>query len=241
MRRTLIALIGFAVSMPIWAQRLEYPVVKPGDTWTYRTTTEKGATGWTQIHQEITVTRATASTIFFTVKQSGSTQPPREVFMGRDWSRMRDVNGKETVVNRPLSFPLFQGKSWDVAYVEQNPNPVHKYESWNSKFTVVGWEDIEVPAGKYHAIKIESDGTWTAEMAPNRTVIQEAQVRQGGTTLVTQAQNLAATVHTGRSYKAFWYAPEVKRWVKSVEEYYSSGGVRSERDTQELESFHAAE
>jgi hypothetical protein len=29
----------------------------------------------------------------------------------------------------------------------------------------------------------------------------------------------------------------VKRWVKSVEEYYSSGGVRNERITQELDAF----
>jgi hypothetical protein len=42
---------------------------------------------------------------------------------------------------------------------------------------------------------------------------------------------------TGRTYKAFWYAPEVKRWVKSVEEYYGSGGVRNESYTTELESF----
>jgi hypothetical protein len=33
----------------------------------------------------------------------------------------------------------------------------------------------------------------------------------------------------------------VKRWVKSVEEYYSSGGVRNERYSEELESFKPAE
>jgi hypothetical protein len=42
---------------------------------------------------------------------------------------------------------------------------------------------------------------------------------------------------SGRTYKAFWYVPEVRRWVKSVEEYYGSGGVRNERYTAELESF----
>jgi hypothetical protein len=34
---------------------------------------------------------------------------------------------------------------------------------------------------------------------------------------------------------------EVKHWVKSVEEYYSNGGARNERYTQELESFKPAE
>jgi hypothetical protein len=42
---------------------------------------------------------------------------------------------------------------------------------------------------------------------------------------------------TGRTYKAFWYVPEIGRWVKSVEEYYGSNGVRNERYTAELESY----
>jgi hypothetical protein len=54
-------------------------------------------------------------------------------------------------------------------------------------------------------------------------------------------QNTTERQVTGRLYKAFWYAPEVKRWVKSVEEYYSNGGVRNERYTQELESFKAGD
>lgn len=46
---------------------------------------------------------------------------------------------------------------------------------------------------------------------------------------------------SGRTYKAFWYVPEVKRCVKSVEEYYAHGGVRSESYTSELESFKLAD
>jgi hypothetical protein len=46
---------------------------------------------------------------------------------------------------------------------------------------------------------------------------------------------------SGRTYKAFWYVPEVRRWVKSVEQYYGSGGVRNERYTGELESVKPAE
>jgi hypothetical protein len=86
------------------------------------------------------------------VKASGSTQSPKEVFAGLDWSRVRDIDGKETVVNKPFSFPLSVGKAWEVRYV-----------------------------------------------------------------------------------------PEVRRWVKSVEEYYGNGGVRNERYTGELESLKLAE
>jgi hypothetical protein len=42
---------------------------------------------------------------------------------------------------------------------------------------------------------------------------------------------------TGRLYKAFWYVPEIGRWVKAVEENYGSNGVRSQRVSGELEAF----
>jgi hypothetical protein len=71
--------------------------------------------------------------------------------------------------------------------------------------------------------------------------VQGAQTGQGGATVVTQVQNTSERNTSGRLYKAFWYVPEVKRWVKSVEEYYSSGGVRNERYAQELQSFKAGD
>ena len=45
---------------------------------------------------------------------------------------------------------------------------------------------------------------------------------------------------SGRTYMAIWYVPEVKRWVKSMEEYYTPGGVRNERYVSELERFEVA-
>jgi len=128
----------------------------------------------------------------------------------------------------------------DRMNTEQNPNSAHKWEKFDSKYTVVGWEQIEVPAGKFRALKIEAEGHWQAEIAPGQTVTQSGQSGDNATTLVTQVQKSTEKVTSGRTYRAFWYVPEVKRWVKSVEENYSSGGTRSERDTLELESFNAA-
>src|SRR5258708_21168630 len=50
--------------------------------------------------------------------------------------------------------------------------------SFESKFTVASVETIEVPAGKFRAYKIESEGHWLAELAPNQKVTQGAQVRR---------------------------------------------------------------
>lgn len=224
-------------ALPVLAQSVDRPILKPGDTWTYKLTTEKSTTDWTQSHEVFTVSRATQSSIYFQSKQEGSTQPPRELVTGIDWSRVRDVNGKETVVNRPLAFPLAVGKTWELDYTEQHPNKAHKTETFHSKYTVIGYESIQVPAGTFNAVKIEAEGRWEAEIEPNQSAQATIQASQNGTVSIAQVNKTLATTATGRSYKAFWYAPEVKRFVRSEEEYFNNSGVRTERYTSELESF----
>ncbi len=43
-------------------------------------------------------------------------------------------------MNRPLAFPLALGKSWNVNYEENNPNPRHVREGFDIAYKVVGWE-----------------------------------------------------------------------------------------------------
>jgi hypothetical protein len=241
MRTFILAPFIVGAAMSVSAQTVNAPIVKAGDTWTYKMTTETGASGWNQTRDDTTVSRVTSSTIYYTVKASGSTQPPKELFAGLDWSRARDIDGKETVVNKPFSFPLTMGKAWEVHYREPHPNKAHRSEEWTHKYTVVGFESIEVPAGKFNALKIEAEGRWTAELEPSQTVVQGAQSNAGGTSMVTQMQKTTEKTVSGRTYKAFWYVPEVRRWVKSVEEYYGNGGVRNERYTGELEALKLTE
>jgi hypothetical protein len=151
-----------AVAMSASAETLNAPSIRGGDAWIYKSTTEKGASGWNQTHDEIAVSRVTSATIYFTVKATGSTQPAKELFAGVDWSRVRDIDGKETVVNKPLAFPLATGKTWEVRYTEAHPNKQFRSEEWAHKYTVVGFEAVEVPAGKFNALKIEAEGRWTA-------------------------------------------------------------------------------
>jgi hypothetical protein len=232
-------LVSAALAAPV--DSINAPAVKAGDSWTYKTTTEKATSGWTQTRDVFKVSRVSSSSIYFTVQPSGSTQPPKELFGGLDWSRARDIGGAETVVNKPLSFPLVVGKTWKVEYTEDHPsNKLHKSEKWTEQFNVVGYESVDVPAGKFDALKIECEGHWTAELEPTKTVVQGAQANASGVSMSTQVANTGAGAKSGRVYKAFWYVPSVKRWVKSVEEYYSSGGVRNESYTGELESFEVS-
>jgi tetratricopeptide (TPR) repeat protein len=223
------------IDSPIVA--LDPPVLKVGDAWIYRATTERPSAR-NQIEEEVKVVRVTPTAIIVAAKLAGSTQPAKQVLLGADWSVMRDLNGKRTVVNRPFAFPLSEGKSWDVLYTEQAPNTAHKFERFNIHFRVVGYEAVEVPAGKFRALKIESEGRWEARLADGQSVGQGAQTAQGvSTATITHVQDAEERQTSGRLYKAFWYVPEAKRWVKSVEESYSSEGVRSERYSEELESF----
>ena len=65
-------------------------------------------------------------------------------------------------------------------------------------------------------------------------------VRNGYAEASTEALAVAADKVSGRTYRAFWYVPELKRWAKAVEEYYGANGVLMERTSSELESFKLA-
>lgn len=236
------ALAGVFLSGCATAETYPQPRVSANDTWTYQYTAETRTAAWRQTRVENTVVRASANEIVLSNKTVGSSMPPNEGLVGADWSRMRSVNGRETVVNRPFAFPLAIGKSWEVDYTETPPaNRAHSSEHWHSNFKVTGWEDVTVPAGTFHALKIEAEGSWTAVLAPAVSGASGARVDARGATTVIQTNRTTAAPYSGRSYKAFWYVPAVKRWVKADEEYYDSGGVRNEKYVSELVSYKVAE
>ena len=235
-----LALIGLVLAAPAEAQSVGSPRLSANDTWTYQNTVENNA-GWRQTRIETTVLRAGSGSIAVSIKPSASTMPPTEQLVGPDWSRVRSVNGRDTVVNRPLSFPLSIGKTWEIQYTEDHPNRQHSTEHFRTPYKVAGWEDVTVPAGTFHAMKIEADGQWSAALAPAVSAVSGARVDAQGTTSVIQTSKTTPATVSGRTYKAFWYVPAVKRWVRSVEEYYDTNGVRHERFTDELESYKVSD
>jgi len=173
--------------------------------------------------------------------RSAPPNPPSEILLNADWSRFRSIGGHETVTYKPLSFPLTATKTWDLAYTDDHPsNTAHKSEQRQLHYRVVGWEELEVPAGKFKALKIEAEGTWSGEVAPKVAASIATQAGAEGTTTAAQTVNITARTVEGRLYFASWYVPDVKRAVKSIDEYYDTNGIRSERDTVELESFKLA-
>jgi hypothetical protein len=241
MKKTTSLLLAAIAALPASAQSVDQPTIKEGDRWNYLVTQEQGPNNWSQTHNEVIVQRATASTIYFTAGQIGSKIPADEVFMGADWSRIRAVNGKEMVVNRPLAFPLSVGKTWNINYTEQHPEKHKRWEQREIKYTVLGYETLQLSAGTFKALKIEGEGHWTVELEPSQTVVQTALENDSTTTMVTQANKTKGELYTGRTYLVLWYVPEVKRFIKSVEESYDNHGVRNSREMVELESYKLSE
>ena len=175
MFRMLLASISHFVITGARAQDLKLPKFAPEDSWIYHEAIQKGDK--TEANdREMSVVRSDDQDLLVSIKTVGSTRPPVEVMFKPDWANFRGVNGVETVVNRPLAFPLALGKSWGVNYVENNPNPRFVRELIDITYKVVGWEDLTTPAGAFKALKIDGKGNWVTDSAaqsPNQLCLGE--------------------------------------------------------------------
>lgn len=239
--RTFLTAAAFllAFAPDAYAAAVSQPTFTVNDSWSYHQFAQKKGAA-SDAHITVSVMRIGSDSIVVTTKTAENPDRVQSMMLGLDWSRRRSVNGRETTVDQPFSFPLEVGKTWRLEFTEQNPSPQKLRETDSLPYKVVGWEDITVPAGKFHALKIESEGRWTADVAPR--VLNGALIARHGSALsqTTESQVVRGLRVSGRYYKCFWYAPEVKRWVKSTEENYSSNGSLSFAVRDELERFDVA-
>lgn len=100
----------------------------------------------------------------------------------------------------PLSFPLQVGKQWSFRY-DYTPEH-HRDVSVEQTASVVGWEEVSVPAGRFRALKVVHEGRYNAVEA--------------------------GFAWNGAIREIYWYAPEVRRIVKR--EYRDTKGDGSTYD-----------
>lgn len=225
-----------------YAQSADVPSIKEGDRWVYSVKAEQnqnGALTASSRRFEAWIVRVGSHSFVMANKAGDSNLPPHEASLNPDWSTSAVFNGEEKVVSRPYAFPLSPGKSWDSDSTQPHPAPGVKSLRNKVHYTVLGWEEVTVPAGKFKALKIEMEGTWFKEF--------DAQGPSANSTVHTSGAGQMATVtsqpaHTpdpvgGRMYKLTWYVPEVKRDVKTISEDYGPTGTVIHRTTAELESY----
>ena len=160
------------------------PYVEPGDRWVYR------ATGYQREGFErfqVSVTFVNEKTIY--AVYTGNDGKEADTTWTREWNILIDPDG---IIFQPSSltfrFPIKTGDSREYEFETLRTRA--GYPTINSrKSWVDGWEDVEVPAGKFRAMKIRIEGS-------------------------TRRKDTQAPVAT--SGAELWYVPDVERWVKAV-------------------------
>ncbi|MBM4307128.1 MAG: DUF3108 domain-containing protein [Deltaproteobacteria bacterium] len=83
--------------------------------------------------------------IYYNVKNMNCIKVIRD---GREDKETRDV------IRKRYDFPLYQGKKWNYRYTLFSERTRRDIDSF-AELSVVGFEDIEVPAGKFKTIKVK--------------------------------------------------------------------------------------
>jgi len=175
------------------------PEVKAGDRWTYHR-----MNNWAnrpEFTYELAVTFADRNAIQGVVTRKGG-EKELDATWTAEWNAVSSADGGVLEGSSGLlKFPLEVGAQHSVTFDLQRPAVAGGRGAFRVKHRrtvkVIGWEDVVVPAGKFRALKIEANGTYERIDA-----------------------NLSGLVRS-----AYWYAPEVKRWVKYVyDDSYNKNG-----------------
>jgi hypothetical protein len=187
------ALVALVV-MPVFTafaqspSAVEKPELKVGDRWVFRNVDLWKNEETSQFEQKVTAADGDnidleATTIASKVNANVGTVFKRKADRSTwTFANRSVVEGKYVT----FAFPLEVGKTWDFQYSAQlrDRKVAHQVSA-----KVEAWEDVQVPAGKFKALKVVHSDTYQVRTTDGRTWSE-------------------------RLTETFWYAPEVKRFVK---------------------------
>ena len=186
MTRTLLALL--LVTVPVLSAgqsdaRVVKPEIRVGDSWTYRST--NALAPGTHVH-ETRVTYADDKVILV-VSTRKSDSKEFDSSWTPEWNPVTSYAG---VMYRPhagvFQFPLRTGDKYEVKFEVLRPRVNKVVTTVTGVAKVIGWDTVEVPAGKFRAMRVEVEGVYR-ELDGSGTYQQHA---------------------------TMWYVPEVNRWAK---------------------------
>ncbi len=232
-------LLGIAGLVTIAADDpVQAPAFAAGDTWIFDQTVERGTQGFDQRRLDLKIERSDADTILVGLKRDGAPGNYEDHLVGSDWSIRRVLNGQDAPTARPFAFPLTVGQTWTVDFTDPTVRGSQTSLHVHRTYKAVGWQDVTVAAGTFHAIKVESSGIDQGTFAvPNAVAGSAVSSAEGGAT-VTRSQRGGLRLLTTKYHSDMYYVPTVKNYVKSVEEQYSTDDVLVSRQTRALVSFH---
>lgn len=182
------ALAGLLLLVPLHCAaqaqlQVERPHVSVGERWTYqRMNYDAGKPGSRYEMQVVFADRG----VIQVVSTQKSKDEEVDTTYTADWNAVSTAARVFYPHTGWFKFPLQVGDSYKAAYDTVIPKQNIKARN-ERQVTVVGWEDVVVPAGKFRALKIVSDGRF---------------------------QRVETSSVSGISRNVIWYVPAVKRWVK---------------------------
>ena len=202
LRSLVCSIVFYSVALTCSAQtatRAERPEIKEGESWVYQVT--EVITGDKRQPNTQTVKQVTNDRIL--VENSNGSIAT----FTREWNQIDNKQG-DTVTFKAdpawiqYDFPLEVGKKWSPRFTAISRNG-EQTTRWRWDAVVDGVEKVTVPAGTFEAFRIRIDGFYNGARGTSSW--------------------------TGRRTQMVWYAPAVKRTIKSEWEENTQGGSHSAR------------
>ena len=173
------------------------PEVKADDRWIYRRSDYRAKP---PVHlYELQVSFVDARAIHTVLVRQGKRRESDATWTP-EWNGVVSVDDGVVEVDQGLlRFPLAVGDAYEAAWQMRRARVGAFLARHERTVKVVGWEDVEVPAGRFRALKIEASGVW-------RRLDKQT---------------------SGWARNTVWYVPQAKRWVKTLYED-ASGKVGEE-------------
>lgn len=172
-------------------RRIVKPEIRVGDSWTYRSTNviSPGANDYE--HRVSFVDDKTILVV--TTRRSDGKE--FDSSWNSEWNAVTSYSGR---IFRPhtgfLRFPLRVGDKYEYRFESMLPRSSAVLSVTTGRARVVEWGMVEVPAGKFRAIRVD----------------YESDTPRSDDSGVFRVQGTA------------WYSPDVRRWVKSRTEFPKS-------------------
>jgi hypothetical protein len=219
---------------------VQAPAFKVGDAWVFDDINERGTTGFTQRRMDYIVDRLDGETMMVGVKPDGAPIAYEDHLVGTDWSQRRLVDGRNAATTRPFEFPLVAGHKWTVDFTDATRRGNQLSSHIHRTYSVAGWEDVTVPAGHFHAIKVVAEGVDEAQIEVPSVASANVAAAPSGSTTVAHTQRGGIGKLVRGTHAEFYYVPAEKYFVRMVEEQYNTDNVRVSRHTMNLVSFTPA-
>ena len=214
----LFAICALGSALPVMGQTAlpsaELPAFKVGESWKFRTHNlgDKQEPGWyvNTVHEAgdkhvVLYGENSVPTKFWWFREVATAKLLMRFNYSETAPNKRGAKTRDiSAEDATLQFPLQVGKKW--TFKQNWTNSSGEPGSSDVKVEVTAYEKVKTEAGEYDAFKIEEKGWW---------------------------KNLQSNV-TGRQSQTLWYAPAVKRTVKSESKDFHSQGQLWNHRTEEL-------